>query len=82
MRERESFFFPHCIKNLIFRKMTTYKTILFRFEGKNKVLDRGLTLEQAQEICSDPNTSSRTCEKASYFKKWGDGPWFVGYDEE
>lgn len=62
--------------------MTTYKTILFRFEGKNKVLDRGLTLEQAQEICSDPNTSSRTCEKAANFKKWGDGPWFVGYDEE
>lgn len=62
--------------------MTTYKTILFRFEGKNKVLDRGLTLEQAQEICRDPNTSSRTCEKAAYFKRWGDGPWFVGYDEE
>lgn len=62
--------------------MTTYKTILFRFNGGNKVLDRGLTLEEAQEICKDPDTSSRTCEKAANFKKWGDGPWFVGYDEE
>lgn len=62
--------------------MTTYKTILFRFNGNNKVLDRGLTLEQAQEFCKDPDTSSRTCEKAANFKKWGDGPWFVGYDEE
>jgi hypothetical protein len=62
--------------------MTTYQTILFRLNGPNKVLARGLTLEQAQEVCRDPNTSSKTCEKASYFKRWGDGPWFVGYDED
>jgi hypothetical protein len=64
------------------RSMTTYKTILFRFDGPNKTLDRGLTLEEAKEICKDPDTSSRTCEKAANFKRWGDGPWFVGYEED
>jgi hypothetical protein len=62
--------------------MATYKTILFRFDGPDKVLDRGLTLKKAKEICSDPDTSSRTCEKAANFKAWGDGPWFVGYEKE
>jgi hypothetical protein len=82
MRGRESIFPSRFRKSHLFRKMTTYQTILFRFNGPNKVLARGLTLEQAQEVCRDPNTSSKTCEKASYFKRWGDGPWFVGYDED
>jgi len=48
--------------------MTTYKIIRFRFEGNNRVIKRGLTLDEAQAHCQDPSTS-------------GDG-WFDGYDEE
>lgn len=48
--------------------MTTYKIIRFRFNGTNRVIKRGLTLQEAQTHCSDPKTS-------------GDG-WFDGYAEE
>jgi len=48
--------------------MTTYKIIRFRFEGNNRVIKRGLTLEEAQAHCQDPSTS-------------GEG-WFDGYDKE
>jgi hypothetical protein len=48
--------------------MTTYKIIRFRFEGSNRVIKRGLTLEEAQSHCQDPKTR-------------GDG-WFDGYAEE
>ena len=30
--------------------MTTYKIIRFRFEGNDRVIKRGLTLEEAQNI--------------------------------
>ena len=48
--------------------MTTYKIIRFRFDGTNKVVKKGLTLQEAQEHCSRKDTS-------------GDG-WFDGYTEE
>jgi len=48
--------------------MVTYKIIRFRFKGNNRVIKRGLTLEQAQAHCNDPATS-------------GDG-WFDGYESE
>lgn len=44
---------------------------------------RGLTLEEAQEWCNDPETSSSTCTTESglaHTEEWG--PWFDGYDEE
>jgi hypothetical protein len=46
----------------------TYKIIRFRFKGNNRVIKRGLTLEQAQAHCRNPETS-------------GDG-WFDGYESE
>ena len=46
----------------------SYKILRFRFEGKTRVIKRGLTLQEAQEHCRDPKTS-------------GDG-WFDGYREE
>ena len=46
----------------------TYKIIRFRFNGNNKVLRTGLTLEQAQAHCENPETS-------------GNG-WFDGYNVE
>ena len=57
--------------------MTTYKIIRFRFEGDDRVIKRGLTLEEAREHCSDPETSGSTC---SNLKKRGQ--WFDGYAEE
>jgi len=57
--------------------MTTYKIIRFKFEGNDRVIKRGLTLEEAQEHCKDPETSGSTC---SDLKRRG--MWFDGYTEE
>lgn len=46
----------------------TYKIIRFRQNGDNEVIRTGLTLEEAQAHCRDPETR-------------GDG-WFDGYDKE
>lgn len=46
----------------------TYKIIRFHFKNGNRVIKRGLTLEEAQAHCNDPKTS-------------GDG-WFDGYQKE
>jgi len=45
-----------------------YKIIRFKFEGKNRVIKRGLTLEQAQSHCQREDTH-------------GDD-WFDGYTAE
>ena len=44
-----------------------YKIVRFRFNGLNRVIKRGLTLEQAQEHCRRESTR-------------GDN-WFDGYEE-
>ena len=63
--------------------MTTYKIVRGYMHGGRRVIETGLTLEQAQEHCSDPETSSRTCtgSKAKARTK-AKGPWFDGYEEE
>jgi hypothetical protein len=54
----------------------------FRKYGK-RTIKSGLTLEQAQEHCRDPETSSRTCKKAVNVRRTRTrGPWFDGYEEE
>jgi hypothetical protein len=51
--------------------------------GHSRVLKRGLTLEQAQEHCRNPETSSRTCQQArNRRRKARFGAWFDGYSEE
>lgn len=45
-----------------------YKIIRFRFNGDNRVIKTGLTLDEAQEHCQSEDTH-------------GDG-WFDGYTEE
>ena len=63
--------------------MPTYKIVRFFQHGDKKTLVRGLTLEQAQEHCEDPETSSRTCKgKAAVERTRERGPWFDGYTEE
>lgn len=60
-----------------------YKIVRFYKNGHpSRTIKRGLTLEQAQEHCSDPETSSSTARGAAarrYTEAFGD--WFDGYEE-
>lgn len=62
----------------------TYKIVRFYFSGKPKTtIETGLTLEEAQAHCKDPETSSSTCKsKASKAATKQNGAWFDGYEEE
>lgn len=60
--------------------MTTYSIVRFHFQGENEVRATGLTLEEAQEHCNDPETSSSTCSEDTAAAN--PGKWFDGYREE
>jgi len=63
--------------------MTMYKIVRHYFKGYTEVVKTGLTLEEAQEHCSDPETSSSTCEgKEACALTRRVGQWFDGYDED
>lgn len=50
---------------------------------KNRTIARGLTLEQAQAHCRDPETSSRTATSAAARRRTRErGPWFDGYERD
>ena len=50
---------------------------------RRRVIDSGLTLEEAQEHCNDPDTSSRTCtSKTGCARTRKVGAWFDGYEKE
>jgi hypothetical protein len=61
-----------------------YKIVRMYFKNANlnRTIKTGLTLEQAQAHCKDPQTSSSTCTSAkgrARTQKYG--PWFDGYEE-
>ena len=61
-----------------------YKVVRFYASQKPKrTITTGLSLEQAQAHCNDPESSWKTCKgktgKATTRKH---GPWFDGYTEE
>lgn len=56
-----------------------YEIVRFMFKGDNEVLDTVDTLEEAQELCHDPEGSSKTCKEAKNVLL--PTPWFVGYRE-
>jgi hypothetical protein len=64
----------------------TYKIVRNYFnheEHPNRVIRRGLTLEEAQEHCRDPETSSKTCTRSENKRRTKRcGPWFDGYEKE
>lgn len=48
----------------------------------NRTVRSGLTLEEAQAHCSDPETSSSTCQRPENRRRTRKlGPWFDGYSE-
>jgi len=60
-----------------------YKIVRHYMRGRNVTLKKGLTLEEAQRHCSDPETSSRTATKfAGRRRTIVRGPWFDGYAED
>ncbi len=65
--------------------MTTYKIVRF-YQNPNmrcRTIMTGLSLEQAQAHCNDPETSSTTAKsRAAKRITKRNGPWFDGYTEE
>ena len=65
--------------------MTTYR-IIRHFQNpavRNRVIERGLTLEEAQKHCHDKETSSSTATSLRARSRTHElGPWFDGYEEE
>lgn len=65
------------------RSSDTYRIIMFVFQGKGRTIKRGLTLDEAQAICRDPETSSSTCKSAAAKRRTAAiGRWFYGYEKE
>jgi len=64
----------------------TYKIVRKYFRSDTypaEILDTGLTLEEAQEHCSDPETSSRTCTTPNgVLRTERCGPWFECFYKE
>ena len=61
----------------------SYKIIRFFQRDTNKVIKRGLTLQEAQAHCRNPETSSSTAKGSEAVKRTEQfGPWFDGYEEE
>ena len=67
----------------IFADSTRYKVIRMYFKGGRRTILSGLTLEQAQAHCQNPETSSSTCTKsAGKARTRRMGAWFDGYSED
>lgn len=65
--------------------MSTYRLLRFYFrdEYDTEILRRGLTLEEAQAHCKDPETSSTTAQSETAQSRTAErGPWFDGYEQE
>ena len=59
-----------------------YKIVRMYFEGGSRTVESGLSLEEARDHCSSPESSSRTCTSAAGISRTEErGPWFDGYEE-
>lgn len=64
---------------------TTYELVRYYqdLDVENEVIETGLSLEDAQEVCNNPETSSKTCttpEALAITAQYG--AWFVGFRAE
>lgn len=65
--------------------MDRYKIVRFYFSkpGQRRTIATGLTLEEAQAHCQNPETSSKTCTTATAKAiTHRNGPWFDGYEKQ
>lgn len=61
----------------------TYRILRNYFNGTPRTIKRGLTLNEAQLHCSDPETSSSTAtSSAARARTKKLGKWFDGYEKE
>lgn len=61
----------------------TYKIVRMYFRGGRRTIVTGLTLEEAQAHCKNPETSSRTATSAAARRRTRErGPWFDGYERD
>lgn len=58
----------------------TYKIVRKYFNGEDKLISEGLTLEEAKEHCSDDESSSKTCSAQT--AQENPGVWFDVYYKE
>jgi hypothetical protein len=63
-----------------------FSVYCFRFMKPAVLISSGHTLSEAQAICRDPETSSKTSTNREYHRRFsgfaGQEPWFFGYREE
>ena len=58
-----------------------YKIVRMYFKSQSRVIERGLTLEEAQQHCGNPEPSSTTCTStAGKRRPRSKGQWFDGYE--
>jgi hypothetical protein len=63
--------------------MQKYKIIRYYMRGTKRTIDTGLTLEQVQTHCENPETSWRTATSSTAKRRTKRmGPWFDGYAKE
>jgi hypothetical protein len=61
----------------------SYATVLFFLGDEAGVLESGLSLAEAQAICNDPESSSKSCTSIIGKKRTKEkGAWFIGYRKE
>lgn len=63
--------------------MDRYKIVRYYYRGGHRTIQKGLTLEQAQAHCADPETSSKTAKSArarAVTRRMGN--WFDGFDHD
>ena len=59
-----------------------YKIVRMFFNRGNRTIKSGLTLEEVQKHCRNPETSSSTCTRSDRKKiTAARGAWFDGYEE-
>ena len=63
--------------------MTSYKIVRNYFNSSPRTIQRGLTLEEAQAHCRNPETSSSTATSATARRRTARmGKWFDSYTED